>query len=107
MFLLAGRTSDYIGARALLSQIPHAASLLVDRGYNAEWFRNETDRNGDFNLHPVPDGPEGSDPTRRRSLPPTPRDREHVRQVEGLASDRYPLRSLPHPACAVAATVIY
>ena len=40
MFLSAGQTSDYIGARALLSSIPKAGSLLADRGYDADWFRS-------------------------------------------------------------------
>ena len=40
MFLSAGQTSDYIGARALLAQVPQAGSLLADRGYDADWFRN-------------------------------------------------------------------
>jgi hypothetical protein len=35
MFLSAGQTSDYIGARALLPTIPQAGSLLADRGYRA------------------------------------------------------------------------
>lgn len=40
MFLSAGQTSDYLGARALLSAIPEAGTLLADRGYDADWFRN-------------------------------------------------------------------
>ena len=40
MFLTAGQTSDYIGARALLSSLPKADHLLADRGYDADWFRN-------------------------------------------------------------------
>lgn len=40
MFLSAGQTSDYIGARALLPSIPKAAVLLGNRGYDADWFRN-------------------------------------------------------------------
>jgi hypothetical protein len=36
MFLSAGQTSDYIGARALLSSIPRAAAPLGDRGYDAD-----------------------------------------------------------------------
>lgn len=39
MFLSAGQTSDYIGARALLPSIPKSATLLGDRGYDADWFR--------------------------------------------------------------------
>jgi transposase len=40
MFLTAGQTSDYIGARALMSHLPSATTLLADRGYDAEWFRS-------------------------------------------------------------------
>ena len=40
MYLSAGQTSDYIGARALLSSLPKAGTLLADRGYDADWFRN-------------------------------------------------------------------
>jgi transposase len=40
MFVSAGETSDYIGARALISSIPRAGALLADRGYDADWFRN-------------------------------------------------------------------
>ena len=40
MFLSAGQTSDYIGARVMLSSIPQAGALLADRGYDADWFRN-------------------------------------------------------------------
>ena len=40
MLLIAGQTSDYIGARALLSSLPTARNLLADRGYDADWFRN-------------------------------------------------------------------
>ena len=39
MFLSAGQTSDYVGARALLSSLPKAKVLLADRGYDADWFR--------------------------------------------------------------------
>ena len=34
------RTSDYIGAAALLSTLPKAGALLADRGYDADLFRN-------------------------------------------------------------------
>jgi hypothetical protein len=40
MFLSAGQTSDYIGARAMLSLLPQAKVLLADRGYDADWFRD-------------------------------------------------------------------
>ena len=40
MYLSAGQTSDYMGAAALLSSLPQAKTLLADRGYDANWFRN-------------------------------------------------------------------
>jgi transposase len=39
MFLSAGHRSDYVGARAMLSSLPKAKTLLADRGYDANWFR--------------------------------------------------------------------
>lgn len=36
MFLTAGHRSDYIGARALLSNLPDAKHILADRGYDAD-----------------------------------------------------------------------
>ena len=39
LFLTAGQTSNYIGARALLDAVPDAPALLADRGYDADWFR--------------------------------------------------------------------
>jgi len=38
-FMTAGQVSDYTGAAALLSTLPQAEWLLVDRGYDADWFR--------------------------------------------------------------------
>lgn len=39
-FMTAGLVSDYIGTAALLDDLPKAQWLLVDRGYDADWFRN-------------------------------------------------------------------
>ncbi len=38
-FITADQISDYIGAAALLSNLPDAEWLLADRGYDADWFR--------------------------------------------------------------------
>ena len=40
MYLSAGQTSDYIGARALLPSLPPAKALLADKGYDADWLRD-------------------------------------------------------------------
>jgi putative transposase len=39
MFLSGGQTSDHIGARVLVGDLPDADVLLADRGYDADWFR--------------------------------------------------------------------
>ncbi len=46
MFLSAGQTSDYIGARALLDQLPAAKHMLADRGYDADWYREGLENKG-------------------------------------------------------------
>ena len=40
-FMTAGQVSDYTGARALVSSLPAADWLLGDRGYDADWFRED------------------------------------------------------------------
>lgn len=37
--LSAGQVSDYQGARTLIDRLPQAPTLLADRGYDADWFR--------------------------------------------------------------------
>ena len=46
MFLTAGQRSDYIGARALLDSLPPAKHMLADRGYDADWYREELENKG-------------------------------------------------------------
>jgi IS5 family transposase len=46
LFVTAGKVSDYIGARALLSTLPDSEWLLGDRGYAAGWFRETSKDEG-------------------------------------------------------------
>jgi transposase len=46
MFLSAGQTSDYIGARVLLGHLPAAKHMLADRGYDADWYREGLENKG-------------------------------------------------------------
>jgi transposase len=46
MFLTAGHHSDYIDARALLSNLPPAKHMLADRGYDADWYRESLEEKG-------------------------------------------------------------
>jgi len=110
MFLSAGQTSDYIGARALLSSIPQAGALLGDRGYDADWFRNALI---DMGILPCI-------PSRIGRKVPIPHDADLYRlrhKIENMFArlkdwrriatryDRCPILFLS--ACALAATVIY
>jgi transposase len=110
MFLSAGQTSDYIGARALLSSIPKAGSLLADRGYDADWFRSALIEMG---ISPCI-------PSRAGRKDPIQHDTDLYRQrhkIENMFArlkdwrriatryDRCPILFLS--ACALAATVIY
>lgn len=110
MFLSAGQTSDYIGARALLSSIPRAGALLADRGYDADWFRNALINMG---ISPYT-------PSRIGRKVPIPHDADLYRlrhKIENMFArlkdwrristryDRCPILFLS--ACALAATVIY
>ncbi|BAK84277.1 transposase [Komagataeibacter medellinensis NBRC 3288] len=45
-FMTAGQISDYTGASALLDNLPMAQWLLVDRGYDADWFRDALEEKG-------------------------------------------------------------
>jgi transposase len=45
-FMSAGEISDHTGAAALLSSLPSAQWLLVDRGYDADWFREGLENKG-------------------------------------------------------------
>lgn len=45
-FMTAGQVSDYIGAAALLDELPKAKWLLADRGYDADWFRDALQEKG-------------------------------------------------------------
>ena len=110
MFLSAGQTSDYIGARALLASIPQAGVLLGDRGYDADWFRNALTEMG---IQPCI-------PSRKRRKFAIEHDKElyrkrhrivntfaHIKDWRRIATryDRCPILFLS--ACALAATVIY
>ena len=110
MFLSAGQTSDYLGARALLSSIPKVGALLADRGYDADWFRNALI---DMGISPCI-------PSRSGRKDPIPHDTDLYRKRHRIENtfarlkdwrriatryDRCPILFLS--ACALAATVIY
>ena len=40
MLLSEGQMSDYKGAALMINALPSAETMLGDRGYDADWFRN-------------------------------------------------------------------
>lgn len=46
LHLSAGQVSDYKGAEVLLDKLPEAKTLLADRGYDANWFREALRKKG-------------------------------------------------------------
>jgi transposase len=40
MLLSEGQRSDHKGARLMLGVLPKAKTLIADRGYESNWFRN-------------------------------------------------------------------
>jgi transposase len=110
MFLSAGQTSDYIGARALLSSIPQAGALLADRGYDADWFRNTLIDMGIAPCIPSRIGrkvtvPHHADLYRQRHKIENMFARLKDWRRIATRYDRCPILFLS--ACALAATVIY
>ena len=110
MFLSAGQTSDYLGARAMLSSLPKAKSLLADRGYDAGWFRDALAERGIAACIP-------SKTSRKQAIPHDPvlyRQRHRIENAFGRLKDwrrvatrydRCPIVFLS--ACALAALVMF
>ena len=94
-FMTAGQISDYIGAAALLDELPKAQWLLADRGYDADWFRDALEEKG---IKPcIPGWRSRKEPIKIRQTPlEAPQlHRDHVRPFEGLAPGHHALRSMP------------
>ena len=46
MLLSEGQMSDHKGARFLLESLPPASTLIADRGYDSNWFRDALETRG-------------------------------------------------------------
>jgi transposase len=46
MLLSEGRMSDYKGAALMIDALPKAKTLLGDKGYHADWFREALSKRG-------------------------------------------------------------
>ena len=110
MFLTAGQRSDYIGARALLGDLPHAKHMLADRDYDADWYRDALESKG---ITPyIPSGknrkvPIPHDETRYRKRHKIENSFAHLKDWRRVATryDRCPKVFLS--ACALAAIVMF
>ena len=94
--MTAGQVNDYIGAVALLDDLPKAKWLLCDRGYDADWFRDALQAKGHPTLHPRSAVPQRNGQVRRAPIQASQSHRDHVRTPEGLAPRRHPLRPMPY-----------
>ena len=95
-FMTAGQVSDYIGAAALLDELPKAQWLLGDRGYDADWFRDTLQSKGIEPCIPRPEIAQRAHQIRQTPLQAPQPHRDHVRPFERLAPGRHALRSLPN-----------
>ncbi|MEM8571543.1 MAG: IS5 family transposase [Pseudomonadota bacterium] len=110
MFLTAVQRSDYIGARALLSDLPEAKHMLADRGYDPDWYREALEDRG---ITPCI-------PSRKSRKVPIPNDETRYKKRHRIENsfarlkdwrrvatryDRCPKVFLS--ACALAAVVMY
>ena len=97
LLLTEGQVSDYRGAATVLPDLPDANVLIADKGYDNDWFREALT---DLGIEPCIPG-------RANRKVPIPYDagplqaaqphRAHVRQAQGLAPHRHPIRPLrPH-----------
>ena len=46
MLLSEGQMSDFKGAALMIDALPHAKTLLGDKGYDADWFRDALIKRG-------------------------------------------------------------
>ena len=91
VFLTAGQVTHYTGAAALWSNLPAAESLIAERRYDADWFRDALQDKGTGPLHPRPKVAQQDRPPRQAAIPAAQPHLDHVRRVEKLAQGRHPL----------------
>jgi transposase len=92
--LSEGQMSDYKGAAKMIDAFPKAKTLLADKGYDANWFRDALAARKITACIPSR--------TSRKALIPhdpvlykkAPQDREYVRQAQGLATNSHTIRPL-------------
>jgi IS5 family transposase len=46
LLLTAGNVNDIVGVKELMKDLPDADYLLADKGYDADWFREELRQRG-------------------------------------------------------------
>ena len=62
LLLSEGQMSDYKGAARMLHAFPKAKSLLADKGYDADWFRDALAERNNC-LHSITGKPQGANLT--------------------------------------------
>ncbi len=95
-FLTAGHVSDYIGAAALLDELPKAQWLLADRGYDADWFRDAMQEKGITPCIPGRKSRNKAVKYDKRRYKRRNRIEIMFGRLQRLAPHRHPLRQVPN-----------
>ena len=96
-FFLSPARSDAKGALVLLAEMPPAKRLLGDKGYDADWLRDELKARGVRVCIPARSGRNRPATHNRKLYKKALPDRERLRPPEGLARPRHALHPLRRP----------
>ena len=92
MLLTEGQVSDYRGAESLLPALPDAVTLIANKGYDSDRFREAL---AESEIEPcIPAQPKETRGLRHRSLQTEKPHRAHVRQAQGLETHRHMIRPM-------------
>lgn len=110
IFLTAGLRSNCIGAQALLDGLPPTRHMLVDRGYDANWYREVLEDMGIAPFSPSRKGRKVTiphDETRNRKRHKVKNSFARFKDWRKIMTryDRYPKVFLS--ACTLAAVVVF
>jgi hypothetical protein len=91
MLLSEGQMSDHTGAKLLYPSPPPANTLIADKGYDSDGFRQALAARNINACIPPKRNRKIQHVFDKKTLQEPPQDQEHVRQTQGLAAHLNPL----------------